>query len=79
VRDTIALSAPVGAGDHVFVRGDDAKRGDVLVRAGQIVTPGRAALLASAGHAVAEPGEGYLRTGDIVAVEVLDWDAVTIS
>ncbi len=50
VRNTIALSTPIGAGDHVFARGDDAKSGDVLVRAGQVVTPGRAALLASAGH-----------------------------
>lgn len=73
VRDTIALSAPVGAGDHVFARGDDAKRGDVLVRAGQIVTPGRAALLASAGHAAIavhrRPRVAIVSTGnELVAV-----------
>jgi len=45
------LTAPLRSGDHVFLPGDDAKRGDVLVRRGDVITPGRAALLAAAGHA----------------------------
>jgi len=48
--DTIALHEPLARLDHVFEAGDDAKRGEVLLRAGDVVTPGRAALLAAAGH-----------------------------
>lgn len=50
-RGEIELSVELRPGDHVFGCGDDAKRGDALVRHGDVVTPGRAALLAAAGHA----------------------------
>jgi molybdopterin molybdotransferase len=43
------LSAIVEPGAHVFLPGDDARCGDVLVREGELLTAGRAALLAAAG------------------------------
>jgi molybdopterin molybdotransferase len=48
---SIRIAAPLRPGDHVFPAGDDAKRGDTLARAGERITPGKAALLASAGAA----------------------------
>ena len=48
--DAIVVSAPLKPGDYVFLAGDDAKRGDLLAQRGDVVTPGRAALLAAAGH-----------------------------
>jgi molybdopterin molybdotransferase len=73
-HETIALRAPLGAGDHVFAPGDDAKSGDVLVRAGDIITPGRAALLASAGYATLavyrRPRVAIVSTGnELVAID----------
>ncbi len=50
VGDTLVLHEPLTPLDHVFEAGDDAKRGDVLLHAGDVVTPGRAALLAAAGY-----------------------------
>jgi len=49
VGDAIVLRAPLAPLDHVFEPGDDAKRGDVLVPANTVLTPGGAALLAAAG------------------------------
>jgi molybdopterin molybdotransferase len=73
-HETIALSAPLGAGDCVFAPGDDAKSGDVLVRASEIITPGRAALLAAAGHATLavyrRPRVAIVSTGnELVAID----------
>jgi molybdopterin molybdotransferase len=65
---SVVLGATVRAGDHVFLAGDDAKRGDVLVDRGDVITPGRAALLAAAGHAAVivhrRPRVAIVCTGD---------------
>jgi molybdopterin molybdotransferase len=71
--DTIVLRAPLSMGEHVFGAGDDARRGDVLVRHGDEITPGRTALLAAAGHAAIRvhrrPRVAVVCTGDeVVAV-----------
>jgi molybdopterin molybdotransferase len=49
--ELIVLTSPLATGDYVFHAGDDAKRGDLIARPGDVVTPGRAALLAAAGFA----------------------------
>jgi molybdopterin molybdotransferase len=49
-RGSIVLQAPLQPADHVFLAGDDAKQGDILARRGDVITPGRAALLAAAGQ-----------------------------
>lgn len=72
--DAIVLRATVAPEDHVFPPGDDARLGDVLVRAGEILTPGRAAMLASAGVAHVpvhrRPRVGIICTGDeLVAID----------
>lgn len=69
----VVLSKPLSPGDHVFMPGDDAKRGEELAGCGDMVTPGRAALLAAAGHAEVSvyrrPRVAVVCTGDeIVAV-----------
>lgn len=74
--DTIALAAPLAPLDHVFEPGDDAKCGDTLVRSGETLTPGRAALLAAAGFATIDvrrrPRVAIVSTGDeLVAIEAL--------
>lgn len=73
VGDTIVLRAPLRPLDHVFEPGDDAKRGDTLVVAGTVLSPGAAALLASAGFAeistYRRPRVAIVSTGDeVVAV-----------
>ncbi|HYZ17075.1 MAG TPA: molybdopterin molybdotransferase MoeA, partial [Candidatus Acidoferrum sp.] len=72
--ETIVLRATVAPEDHVFPAGEDARSGDVLVRAGEILTAGRAAILAAAGVArVAvhrRPRVGIICTGDeLVAID----------
>src|ERR1700686_1230188 len=47
--DAIVLRRPVIAQAHVFPPGDDARRGDAIVHARELITPGRAAMLAAAG------------------------------
>ncbi|HTV72287.1 MAG TPA: gephyrin-like molybdotransferase Glp [Candidatus Acidoferrales bacterium] len=49
-RHTITLFSPLASGENVFAPGEDAKRGDILVRAGDVLTPGRVALLAAGGY-----------------------------
>jgi molybdenum cofactor synthesis domain-containing protein len=71
---TIVLRGAVAALDHVFPPGDDARRGDVLVREGELLTAGRAAMLASSGFAhvpvCRRPRVGIVCTGDeLVAIE----------
>jgi len=73
-EDTITLFSPLAAGEHVFAPGDDARRGDVLIQAGEVVTPGRTGLLASAGYAVLavhrRPRVAIVSTGnEVVAVD----------
>lgn len=72
--DTIAVFGALAPLDHVFEPGDDAKRGDVLVRTGDVITPGRAALLAAAGHAMVavhrRPRVAIVSTGnELVPIE----------
>jgi len=43
--------APIAPGEHIFPAGDDARRGDILARTGEIARPGVLALLSAAGHA----------------------------
>jgi molybdopterin molybdotransferase len=73
--DSIVLRAPLRPGDHVFPPGDDAKRGEVLVRPGDAMTAGRAALLAAAGHAtvrvVRRPRVAIACTSDTVVAAML--------
>ena len=72
---TIVLAGlrAIRAGDHVFPPGEDARRGDVLARAGEALRPPVLALLASAGFAtidvVRRPRVAIITSGDeIVAV-----------
>jgi molybdopterin molybdotransferase len=72
---SIELRRPVAAGAHVFPPGDDARRGDVIARAGEPLTPGRAAILAAAGISrvpvYRRPRVGIVCTGDeLVDVEM---------
>jgi molybdopterin molybdotransferase len=72
--DAITLTSPLAVGQHVFAPGDDAKRGDVLARPGDVVTPGLAGLLASAGFATVavhrRPRVAIVSTGnEVVGVE----------
>ncbi|MGD1065632.1 MAG: gephyrin-like molybdotransferase Glp [Vulcanimicrobiaceae bacterium] len=71
---TIVLRAPVTVGAHVFLPGDDARRGETLADAGRTVTPGLTALLAAAGHAQLpvhrQPRVTIVSTGD----ELVDVD-----
>lgn len=64
----IVLRAIVQPQAHVFSPGEDARRGDVLARKGEMVTAGRAALLASAGFdrimVTRRPCVGIVCTGD---------------
>lgn len=66
--DAIVLRRPVAAQAHVFAPGDDARRGDVLVHEAELLTPGRAAMLAAAGIASVpvhrRPRVGIVCTGD---------------
>jgi len=72
--DALVLREPLAPLDHVFEPGDDAKRGDILVATGDVITPGRAALLAAAGHARVSvhrrPRVAIVSTGnEIVAID----------
>jgi molybdopterin molybdotransferase len=66
--DAIVLRRPVAVQAHVFPPGDDARRGDAIVRPGELLTPGRAAMLAAAGvdrlAVHRRPRVGIVCTGD---------------
>jgi len=47
---TIRIFAPVAAGDCVFPAGEDFRRGDKLISTGEVLNPGKLALLAFAGQ-----------------------------
>jgi molybdopterin molybdotransferase len=69
VRDgLLRVLLPTFPGRHIFPPGDDAKRDDVLVRAGERLTPGALGLLAAAGFAeievVRRPLVAIVCTGD---------------
>ena len=70
---TIVVLRGVAAGSHVFPPGEDARRGDVLVRAGDVLGPATLGLLAAAGRPTLEvvrrPRASVVTSGDeIVAV-----------
>lgn len=72
--EAIVLHTVVEPQAHVFPPGDDARRGDVLVREGEILTAARAAMLASAGVAQVavhrRPRVGIICTGDeLIAID----------
>lgn len=74
VADAIVPHVDGVPGSHLFPPADDARRGDVLVAAGEVITPGMAALLAAAGYAtvrvVRRPRVRIVTTGDeLVAVD----------
>ncbi len=58
------------AGAHVFPPGEDARRGDILAREGDLLGPATLGLLAAAGHAtiavVREPRASIITSGDEV-------------
>ncbi len=49
VDGTIVLDGPVAPGTHVFPPGEDARRGETLARAGDVLGPAHLGLLAAAG------------------------------
>ncbi|HEX3468427.1 MAG TPA: gephyrin-like molybdotransferase Glp [Candidatus Elarobacter sp.] len=71
---SIAIGTALRPGDYVFPPGDDARRGEIVAQPGDVVTPGRAALLAAAGCAsivaYRRPRVAVVCTGDeIVPVD----------
>lgn len=48
--DAVRLPRPLAPGANVFPPGEDARRGDVLARAGEALRPAALGLLAAAGH-----------------------------
>jgi molybdopterin molybdotransferase len=64
----VAISVPASIGDHIRPRGDDVQAGDVVLRAGEQITPGHLGVLATIGviDVVAHPRPrvGVLSTGD---------------
>ncbi len=75
LRDgAIVCARSVTAGAHVFPPGEDARRGDVLARAGDVLSAAVLGLLAAAGHATLEvvrrPRVAIVTSGDeIVPVD----------
>jgi|CXWL01.1.fsa_nt_gi molybdopterin molybdotransferase len=67
---TVVLTAAAEAGDHIRRRGEIVRQGEPLLAAGQLLTPGALALLATHGHAelavVRPPRVAILTTGDEV-------------
>jgi len=47
---SVRIFAPVSLGDSVFPAGEDFRRGEELIAAGEVLTPGKLALLAFAGR-----------------------------
>jgi len=66
--DSIRIFAPVAPGDSVFPPGEDFRRGDELIAAGEILNPGKLALLAFAGkpsvRAIRRPRVAIVCTGN---------------
>jgi molybdopterin molybdotransferase len=65
---SVRIFAPVAPGDSVFPPGEDLRRGDELVSIGEVLTPGKLALLAFAGRprvrAFRRPQVAILCTGN---------------
>lgn len=66
--DRVEVLAPVVPGENVSPRGEDIERGAVVVRAGDVLTPGKIGALAAIGagkvRVYAKPQVGILTTGD---------------
>jgi len=65
---TVEVRVPVAAGTSLRGAGSDLRRGDLLARAGRLITPGLVGVLASAGHVAVQcirrPRVLVLTTGD---------------
>ncbi|MGH7299714.1 MAG: molybdopterin molybdotransferase MoeA [Candidatus Rokuibacteriota bacterium] len=74
VGERVRFDARPEAGDHVRRRGEDVRRGGAVLRAGDVVSPARIALLATVGRAgvsvVRRPRVAIVSTGD----ELVDVD-----
>jgi molybdenum cofactor synthesis domain-containing protein len=68
--ESIRVLAPLARGQNVSARGEDICRGAVVVRSGDVLTPGRIGVLAAIGEArvrvYARPKVAILTTGDEV-------------
>lgn len=68
---TVQLFAPVRPGENIVRAGEDVRRGDVLLRQGQVIDPGAAGTLAAQGverpRVYRKPRVGVLSTGNEVA------------
>ncbi len=66
--NVVKIVAAVHAGQHVVARGADIKRGSIVVRAGELLTPAKVGALAAIGvagaRAYAQPRVSILTTGD---------------
>jgi molybdenum cofactor synthesis domain-containing protein len=64
----VAVLAPAAAGDHIRPAGDDARAGEVVVAAGEELSPGHLGVLATVGAGEVQvyrrPRVGVLSTGD---------------
>jgi molybdopterin molybdotransferase len=73
--DAITIGRPVAAGAHIFPPGDDARRGEVLLARGTLITPAGLGLLAAAGMSrvavYRQPRVAILCSGD----ELVDIEA----
>jgi molybdopterin molybdotransferase len=74
--ELVELRAPARLGQCIFPPGEDARRGDVLVAAGRVVTPSDVGLLAVAGNTTVTvhrlPRAGIICTGDeLVAIDAI--------
>jgi molybdopterin molybdotransferase len=68
--DTVRIAARATVGQHVRRAGEDVRRGEVVLRAGHVLTPAAVGMLASLGHTGARvaraPRVAVLGTGDEV-------------
>lgn len=76
VGSTVAFSACPVDGDHIRRRGEEVRRGDVVLYAGETIGPAAIGLLASTGHArvpvYARPRVAIVSTGsELVEVDVV--------
>jgi len=72
----IVVTRPLARGAHIFAPGEDARRGELLARAGDVLGPASLGLLAAAGHGELEvirrPRVTVVTSGD----EIVPIDAV---
>jgi molybdopterin molybdotransferase len=72
----IVVTGPLARGAHIFPPGEDARRGELLARVGDVLGPASLGLLAAAGHAAPEvirrPRVTVLTSGDeIVSIDTV--------